>query len=106
MCEKAGLFARALSLSTKEEDIKRILLYTKDIARVIPQKLILRSVEHLDEAAILEVLTKMINESKDNIYLAYKIAEQSVHKVKVLDLLSAFEEHWSSGNSLTFLARA
>lgn len=36
LCEKAGLYSRALALSTREADIKRILLYTKDISQAIP----------------------------------------------------------------------
>ena len=75
MCEKAGLSARALSLSSREADIKRILLFTKDISTVIPQQLILRAIEHLDEAAMLDVLTQMLSQSKRNVFIAYKIAE-------------------------------
>lgn len=106
LCEKAGLSARALQLSSREADIKRILLFTKDISTVIPQNLVLKAIQHLDEASMLDVLTQMLSQSKKNAFLAYKIAEQSVDRVKVLDLINTFEAHWTSGNCLSFLAKA
>jgi len=75
LCERAGLPARALTLSSKEDDIKRVLLHTQDIANVVPPKLIIKSVECLDVQSSLEVLTHLLNQSKNNLFVAHKIAE-------------------------------
>lgn len=48
----------------------------------------------------------MLSQSKQNVYVAYKIAEQSVNKVRILDLIKTFESHWNSGNCLSFLSMA
>lgn len=100
LCEKAGLFQRALEHYEDLEDIKRVIVQTQSIN---PEFLITYFGTLTSEKSMLLIHTLLSHNLRQNVNVVVQVATKYVEQFGALELIEMFEKHKSFDGLYYFL---